>query len=329
VHAAQPVYRLFSCAEFLRTHVNVDPGTHNFDKDNREALYRLIGDHFFPGVVDFARADIAPEKGELKTPAELTVPMPERNETLNSLAVRISRSLPMPAQARAGVPFVGTQHSESRRRLRRIVRYEVLDAEAIEVEKGAFDPIDASFWHIRFNDRWTSPVVVFDMPNARSTAVVCCDKGRNELGQTVERLVKAGERVVAIDLFNFGEAKGTIDGYEITLIATVGHRLIGIQAAQLAGTARWIMQKHPGSRVRLVADGPRTSVIALVAAALEPTVVTGVETNGAWQSLKEAIARNMDVRDAPELFCFGLLKEFDLAQIEVLAAPRTGSHTSP
>jgi hypothetical protein len=191
------------------------------------------------------------------------------------------------------------------------------------------DGLDASRWQVSFNDRWTSPAVEFNVTGARSTAVVCCDGGRSDLGQTVERLVKAGERVIAIDLLNFGEAQGTIDGYEISMIATVGHRLLGIQAGQLAGAARWMRQRDPGSTVRLVAVGPRSSAIALVAAALEPDLVTGVDTNSAWRSLKELIDRNLDVRDAPELFCFGLLREFDLPQIKALAAPRKRSHVVP
>ena len=33
----------------LRSHVNHVPGTHNFEQDNREQLYAMIGDFFYPG----------------------------------------------------------------------------------------------------------------------------------------------------------------------------------------------------------------------------------------------------------------------------------------
>ena len=33
----------------LQSHVNHDPGTHNYEIDNRQAFYRLLGDLFFPG----------------------------------------------------------------------------------------------------------------------------------------------------------------------------------------------------------------------------------------------------------------------------------------
>ena len=29
--------------DYLRTHINFDPGTHNYEQENREALYRMLG----------------------------------------------------------------------------------------------------------------------------------------------------------------------------------------------------------------------------------------------------------------------------------------------
>ena len=39
-------------------------------------------------------------------------------------------------------------------------------------------------------------------------------------------------------------------------------------------------------------------------------------------SLKEVITQNLSADKTPELFCFGLLEEFDIPQIEALIAPR-------
>ncbi len=43
---------------------------------------------------------------------------------------------------------------------------------------------------------------------------------------------------------------------------------------------------------------------------------------GSLGSLKEIIEKNWTVRERPELFCFGLLEEFDIVQILALVAPR-------
>ena len=47
LEAARPVYALLGKAPHLHDHINYDPGTHNFERDNREALYRVIGQHWF------------------------------------------------------------------------------------------------------------------------------------------------------------------------------------------------------------------------------------------------------------------------------------------
>ncbi|MDC0273367.1 acetylxylan esterase [Planctomycetaceae bacterium] len=50
VQAASPLFDLYHKRAWLRTHVNHDPGSHNFEQDNREQLYKMIGDHFFGGL---------------------------------------------------------------------------------------------------------------------------------------------------------------------------------------------------------------------------------------------------------------------------------------
>ena len=68
--------------------------------------------------------------------------------------------------------------------------------------------------------------------------------------------------------------------------------------------------------------GKRTSVVALVAAALEPEAVAGVSLRQPLGSLKEVIERNRTVMQMPELFCFALLEHFDIKQLAALVAPR-------
>src|SRR5204863_4472276 len=47
VEAARPVFRLLGREAYLRTHVNHNPGTQNFEKDTRQAHYRLLCEHCF------------------------------------------------------------------------------------------------------------------------------------------------------------------------------------------------------------------------------------------------------------------------------------------
>jgi hypothetical protein len=91
------------------------------------------------------------------------------------------------------------------------------------------------------------------------------------------------------------------------LISSVGDRPLGIQASQIAAVARWIK-----SRVTVESVGPRTSLIAAVAAALEPKAITATNTHGALSSLHDVLRSDMTVDKFPEFFTFGLLEAWDI-----------------
>src|SRR5262249_39258161 len=103
------------------------------------------------------------------------------------------------------------------------------------------------------------------------------------------------------------------------LLATVGDRALGLQANELLSVSRWA---GGGKPVTVVADGPRSSVIALAAAALEDKTIGRVEVIAPLGSLKELIEQNKTLDQSPELFCFGLLERFDVKDLAALVAPR-------
>ena len=96
------------------------------------------------------------------------------------------------------------------------------------------------------------------------------------------------------------------------LIDSVGRRALGVYASQLAAVARLFKEEKAGQTVTIDATGPRNAVIALVAAALETETISSLELRQSWETLKRLIEENISGGDMPELFCFGLLKEFDI-----------------
>ena len=129
------------------------------------------------------------------------------------------------------------------------------------------------------------------------------------------------QRVVAIDPYSFGESR--IEGRDFLfslLVSALGERPLGIEAGQVASVARWLKQKY--GPVSVAAYGPRTSLVALVAAALESDAIGGVMLSGAMRTLREPIERDWSAVEAPELFCFGLLEFFDVKQLTALVSPR-------
>jgi hypothetical protein len=129
--------------------------------------------------------------------------------------------------------------------------------------------------------------------------------------------------VLAVDLFYFGESKIRLhpDLFAIA-VSSVGERPLGIESSQLAAIARWLDKKHKAPP-RIVAIGPRSSLIAIVAAALETTAIGELDLQRPLNGLKDVIEKNMTLEQAPELFCFGLLERFDMPQLCDVVATRS------
>jgi len=304
--AARPVYRMFGKELNLRSHVNFVPGDHNFGLENREAHYRMIGDFFFPGDKSYERSEIAVES-EVKSKEELDVPLPEKNEDFNSLALKMMKSLPR------------TDKPVTRDLLKDILRAKRYDAvEQLDGREMVGD-IVVTRRRFKVGGVWTVPAVEFAPAKPKQTVIVVADKGRTSTAEIVKAQMAAGNRVVVVDPYYFGESKlGGRDWLFSLLVSTVGDRPLGIQASQVAAVGRWAKKAFPEEEVKLLAIGPRTSVVAAVAGALEPETFTAVEKREGLKSLKELIRENRSVSESPELFCFGLLEYFDLPQLEAL-----------
>ena len=303
--AAEPIFRLYGQPERLRSHINSDPGTHNYEVDNRQAFYRMVGDNFFPGDATFNAQEILSE-AEVKTNAELEVQMPEDNLDLHKLAAAASQGLP-----RAG--------ATTREKLAELVKYK---AHAVVAERAGSETrgdLQATSWKLRLGETWTVPVLELSRGEPKGTALIVADNGRKDAAAQIEELLAAGQRVLAVDPFYFGESKiAQRDVLYALLVAAVGDRPLGIQASQVAAVARWAVAQFKSAPVALASIGPRSSVFALVAAALEPRAIGAVKQTDPLSSLHEVIRNNWSIDQKPELFCFGLLEAFDVPQLKQL-----------
>jgi hypothetical protein len=322
--AARPIFGLFGAEDRLRSHVNDVPGTHNFEQENREKFYAMIGDFFFPGDLNFARAEI-PSEAELKSAEELNVPLPEENVDFHKLAQRLAASLsrdrPMPTD-RSSAESWQRRKRDALRSLLKVPDYKATVAEAKERTEGDLRIVTRL---MKIDGVWTVPTVELAPAAGEASGIVLlvADEGRSSAATEAARLVSAGKRVVAVDPFLFGESKIAAQDPEYTFplfVQAVGQRPLGIQAAQLMALARWLSD---GDRpIELRAVGRRASGAALVAAALEPQMIGAVDLSGALSSFKQLIDEDIAVEKLPELFPFGLLAEFDVAEIAALVAPR-------
>jgi dienelactone hydrolase len=324
LESAWPFYRLLGKPDNLRSHINYKPGTHNFQQENREALYRLLGDHFFAGDRQYSAKEIPSEK-EVKTAKELTVELSERNEDFHTLALARSKDLPrrpdLPKQ-RVDVPNWRRQLTE-RLRERAVIRS--YQARAERVGGREVGGLYITEWQMRVGDAWTVPVVELARGKPRKVAILLADGGRSTATAEAERLLDEGYRVLATDLLFCGECRASASPkpqqYVLALLlSSLGDRPLGIQAGQLLALANWAETQF-GRPPQVVAVGRRTCLCALVAASVAENI-TGVELHDPLGSLKELIERNGTYREDAELFCFGLLELLDVKQLAALVAPR-------
>ena len=320
--AARPVFELYGKEDRLRWHINEDPGTHNFERDNRQALYQMLADCFFPGDANFPVEEIECE-GEVRTADELSVELPADSSDFNKLALQLSRKLPRDAQ----LPRTGQAVKRWRQRklklLREIVRVRSYQLHAEQIANDGKNGIQATFWRLRLDDVWTLPAVELSTDKSGPTAIVVADEGYKNAASKIQQLLSDGYRILALDPFYVGGSKiAKRDFLFALLIAAVGDRPLGLQAGQIAAVARWLHTDRRLGPVTVAACGEQLSLSVLVAAALEQRAIDRVELTHALGSLKEVIERNYSVDDKPLLFCFGLLEHFDIRQLVAMVAPR-------
>jgi len=320
--AARPVFELHGRGDALRTHINDEPGTHNYELDNRQAFYRALGEFFFAGDASFRASEI-PSDAEVRTAEQLAVPLPPGNADFNSLALALSQNLPRAPGVPSGGPAFRRWQRKQRARLREVVRaQDCAVAHATPTRREQPHRLQVTDWRVRLRPGWTVPATEL-APGGRilGTTLLLADGGRCAATNQIAQLLAAGRRVVAADPFYFGElVPAEKDFLWALMLATIGDRPLGLQAGQVLALARWWESEHPGEAVRICGVGPRASTVALVAAALAPQTFAGVDLRDSWTSLREILTQNRRFEQMPELFCFGLLEAFDLPALQALAA---------
>ncbi len=329
LQAAEPIFRLYGRPENLSSHINIDPGTHNYEKDNRQQLYAFLGRHFYPDDANYDAAEISSDD-EVLGADELTVPLPDDNLNLHALAVAEMQMLPRDGELPDAAGSAAGWQRTKRAQLRQVVRPPSYDVEAVTLGEQEIAGTQATFWRLKLGGEWTVPAVELVRGTPQGTVILIGDEGRAGAAPLIEELLAANNRVIAVDPFYFGESKiKDRDFLFALLVSALGERPLGTQAAQVAAGAKWAAAKDQVRRIKLIADGHRTSVIALVTAALNGDVISGIALHDSLGSLRQVIEENRQVTQSPELFCFGLLADHDIKQLAALVAPNTVTFVKP
>ena len=323
--AVKPMFRLYGKEGDLAYHENRDPGTHNYQLDNRLAAYRFFSQHF--GLPPIERETAAAE--EVKSYDELLVGLPKDNQTILGLARQLSR-----AQTRAVLPQAAGERpafvAAQRDKLKQVVRYAPAGVgrawtvansknKGVETLSHLFE-MTGDQHELSIDGVWLKAI---DAPRDAPATLVLDDRGKKAAVAEVGNRVDRGEQVLALDLLFFGDAWKSEDGPHAyaQIIDGQGKRTLGLQAAELVAVAKWLRAKSATPRVQVETRGIRSQVVAQVAAALEPELFSEVRVHEGMPSLAYLLDAPVPFQDAPELFCLDLFKEIDLDQFADLAAP--------
>ena len=308
--AVRPFFRLYGKEADLAWHANADPGTHNYQLDNRMAAYHFLYRHL--GLPDVESE--APVGGELKSYQDLTVGLPDNNLTLLGLARKLSDTARRPGG--------------SRQDLAEVVRYREMKLRHPWALKNTTSKgVDARPYQFDFDDGLLATAVRIQAIGSRPAVatMVLDDQGRAHSAELISDRVNRGEDVLAADLLFDGDVVPD-QGWTKRLpqlFDAAGDRVLGINAGQLAALARWMKATSEVKAIRLETTGIRSQTVAYVAAAVNPGLFREVVVRQGMNSLRHLLDEPVPYLKAPELFCHGLYQRFDLDDMVRFSAPTT------
>lgn len=326
-----PFFRLYNRENALRWHENVDPGTHNYQLDNRQQAYAFFSEYFhLPPVTNEIPSD-----SEIFTPQQLAGNLPKDNLTTAGLARKLASQI-----VRDAVPAPGSERDawakSQREQLKNVIRFSSVSVSAawrlISTKRPGLQSFSYRFDLSNSLSATGIWIAGNHAPADAPVTIVINDKGFKASAQYIADGVNRGEQVIALEPLFFGSTTpdDTDPAYWEMLVASSGDRPLGIEVGQLVAIAKSF---YTGQRkIRLETAGIRSQVVALAAAALEPELFSEVDSDDAMTSLGYLLDTPVPYRSAPDLFCLDLYKYFDIDRLAALASPvriQTGKKASP
>jgi dienelactone hydrolase len=313
----QPIFALYGKQDLLNWHENRDPGTHNYQLDNRTQAYHFFSRQFH--MPEFEEDADVPS--EIKSYEDLRVGLPENNLTILGLARRLAGQI-----GRAPLAQDSAGREAERSKLKNIIRLRPDNIDrvwttaiskhlGIESKTHLFSMGDG----LSATAVWLKPIGAAD--NVPVT-IILDDKGKAASAEQIASRLNRGEQVLAVDLAFTGDTwRGESLPDLQQLVSGLGERPIGMEAAQLIEIARWIEKRAHAAKVRVESNGIRTQVVSLLASAVEPMMFSEVVIRKGMPSLTYLLQKPVEFGAAPDLFCLDLLRETDLDRLAALSAP--------
>jgi len=314
----RPFFKLYNAEDSFRWHENTEPGTHNYQLDNRQHAYEFFSEFFHgPKITREISSD-----SEILSLQEFRGRLPEGNLTTAGLARKLASQI-----VREAVPAEGAGRDSwaklQREKLKNVLRYSEVSVTApwklISTKRPGLQALSYQF---EFSNALSATGIWVAGNHAASDVgltIVLNDKGYKSSAPVVADRVNRGEQVLALDPLFFGATSPdeTDPAYWELLVAGSGGRPLGIEVAQLIGISKFLGSAK--QKVRIQTDGIRAQTVAMAAAALEPGLFSAIDSHGGINSFRYLLEAPVQYRTAPDLFCLDLFKYFDLDRLAAIA----------
>jgi dienelactone hydrolase len=317
----RPFFKLYGKEDAFQWHENRDPGTHNYQLDNREEAYRFFSKQFGMPVVEKE----IPVGEEIKSYDELVVGLPKTNLTILDLARKMAGTIsraPIPSTSDAKAAWANAE----RQKLNSVVRYKpVRLARTWTLANTKNKGVETLSYLFEMENGLSASGVWLrgiDAAAKGPVTIVLNDQSRKAAASDISNRVNRDEQVLVLDLTFFGDTWKDLEPFSYAQILDAeGERPLGLQAAQLVEIAQWLRKRTGAETLGLESRGIRTEAVGLVAAALQPELFSELAVHEGMSTLDYVLRAPVTFLQAPELFCLDLYKEFDIDRLAAMAAP--------
>ncbi len=316
----RPFYELYNAENHFIYFTNIEPGTHNYELDNREQFYAFLNKNFELNTSDTE----IPSQEEILPRTLLDVGVPGDNETIISLSIQLAENIERDSIPRHNRKKFKRWVNRTREELREVLRIDdeeppIVQPAQLSVSK--IDTVSVARYKLRVGE-WTVPAVHLQPLDKTSNTltIVAADAGRMSQTETVTRLLANGHHVLALDPVYIGEAQfhERSNGQFAMFYHSVGKRLLGSHAQQLGAISDWAHHSLGMQNVHIEARGIRMSMAAITSAAVYPGVFDTVVAQDLPESLTDLIHNDVGYSRHESLFCFGLLDIVDIPELLAL-----------
>lgn len=320
----KPLFKLYGDEDRLAWHENRDPGTHNYQLDNREQAYAFFDKYFRIA----APAGEINSDAEIRTPKELAVGLPANNMTVAELASQLAAKLARPAPPSSQDPATLAGWTKAQQQqLASLLRIEPISLKnAWRIANSKQLGLHTISYRFDFSNQlsatgiWLSAI---SSPENAPATIILNDEGYKSSGKWAKERVDRGDQVVALDtIFNGATMPEESDpGAWAMMTATDGKRPLGLEVQQFLAVSQWLKARSGGAKVRVQTIGMRSQVVALIGAALSPDIYSTIVSEQTIDSFGALLSGPICFRSAPELFCLDLYKYFDIDILTAMAQP--------